>query len=98
MASDKLASALRTLGDSGATLRCGELRDLLVGLGFSVTDGKKAGHKVVTHIGLVDFHSTSYTCGHGKNPEIKRAYINNIRKVLQYHEVALRGFLQEEAP
>jgi hypothetical protein len=98
MPSSRLNLAIRRLSESGASLRCDELRDLLVGLGFSIKDGKKVGHKVVTHGGLAGFHSTSYTCGHGHNPEIKRSYLNNIRRVLQTHEQALQDFLKEEAP
>jgi hypothetical protein len=39
------------------------------------------------HKGLPSFYSGSFNCGHGKNPEIKPAYISKIIQILkQYHD------------
>lgn len=94
--SAKVTDALQRLTDAGSSLRCDELRRILESLGFEVRDGKKAGHKVVTHAGLPDFFSAAYTCGHGKNPEIKPAYIHKIRKLIEEREADLRDWLKGE--
>lgn len=74
-------------------IRCEEIGDLLESLGFEVRDGKRGGHKIFVHPGLIDFHSGSYNCGHGKNPEIKQAYINNILRILDIFDTELRKCL-----
>lgn len=76
-------------------LRCKELSATLVDLGFCVKDGKRGGHKVLTHDGLADFYSQSFNCGHGKNPEIKPAYISKIISLLREYEQPLNKFLKE---
>jgi predicted RNA binding protein YcfA (HicA-like mRNA interferase family) len=70
------------LQGSKTNLCCEDVKRLLVGLGFEVRDGKKGGHKIFVHDGLPSFQSGSFNCGHGKNPEIKPAYIKNIIKAL----------------
>ena len=76
-------------------LCCEEVKSLLVGLGFEVRDGKQGGHKIFVHQGVPSFMSGSFNCGHGKNPEIKPAYIGKIIRVLnQYHEELVR-YLEE---
>jgi len=72
------------------------MRRYLERLGFYVRDGKKEGHKIVTHKGLPGFYSTSYTCDHGKNPEIKPQYIQSIRKTLVLHAEAIKAYLKEQ--
>ena len=96
MTSPKLINIYRLLEDSGATVKCSELRLHLEELGYRIRDGKRAGHKIVTHSGLKDFYSTSYNCGHGKNPQIKPGYIKNILKTIKFHEQALNDYLNEE--
>lgn len=98
MPSDRLTQTIHQLSDAGASLRCDEMRQLLTSLGFVVRDGKKAGHKIVTHPQLAGFFSTSYTCGHGSNPELKPSYIKTIRKVLLRYEQALRDLGEEATP
>ena len=74
-------------------MRCVELTSLLETIGFEVRDGKKAGHKLVRHPELSatsDFTSTSYTCGHGKNPEVKRVYIGKLRSVIRKYKSELQ--------
>jgi predicted RNA binding protein YcfA (HicA-like mRNA interferase family) len=96
MTSTRLGTLCRLLQESKATVKCSELCSYLEDLGFQVRDGRRAGHKIVTHPGLPDFYSTSFDCGHGKNPEIKPGYIRNILKTLKVHEQVLIGYLQEE--
>lgn len=95
--SDRVDDALKRLREARGSLRCDELRRELEALGFEVRDGKKAGHKVLTHPQIADFFSASYTCGHGKNPEIKPPYIRNICKVIEAHETVLRRLLEENS-
>ena len=96
MTSNILYQVLDTLQKSGTSIKCLELQSYLEDLGFKVRDGKKEGHKIVTHPGLKNFYSTSYTCGHGKNPEIKPQYIKNIKKTLLQHEEELKAYLKEK--
>lgn len=93
----RLLSVKQALWDGKGALRCREVVGLLSQLGFVVRDGKRGSHKIYTHDGLPGFHSSSFNCGHGKNPEIKPAYIQNILRVIETYEVALREHLGEEA-
>ncbi|XSG84782.1 MAG: hypothetical protein ACPW60_13755 [Methylohalobius sp. ZOD2] len=70
---------------------------MLVSLGFEVRDGKKAGHKVFVHHGMASFTSGAYTCGHGRNPEIKPAYIKKVAKLLKQYETELIQYLGEKS-
>lgn len=88
---------IRELDQAGASMRCSELTTLLVTLGFEVKDGKRGGHKVFTHDGLPDFRSGAYNCDHGKNPEIKRPYINKVKGTLRRHETSIRAYLKKQS-
>lgn len=88
-----LNQARQHLQASRKSIRCHELVELLESLGFTVRDGKRGGHKVFTHPHLPAFHSASFNCGHGRNPEIKPAYIRNVLRVLDTHEDELRAHL-----
>lgn len=90
---DKVQAAIDVLATRKANLRCEEIISLLEGLGFVVRDGKKQGHKVVTHPGLDDFVSANFTCGHGRNPGVKPVYAVNLKRVLTTHADALRDLL-----
>ncbi|MEA3278869.1 MAG: hypothetical protein U9Q81_26965 [Pseudomonadota bacterium] len=68
---------------------------MLRSLGFEVRDGKKAGHKVFVHHGIAAFSSGGYTCGHGKNPEIKPVYVKRIARLIKQYEVELLAYLGE---
>ena len=72
-----------------ASIRCKDMIRLLEGLGFVVRDGKKTGHKVITHPTLVNFTSASITCGHGRNPQVKPIYVASIRRLLVTHAEGL---------
>ena len=76
------------------SMRCADLSKQLERLGFQVRDGKRGGHKLYFHDGLPSFRSSSFNCGHGKNPEIKPAYIRKVLKVLDQHKQELIKFLE----
>ncbi len=83
-----------TLQASKANIRCNTLAEQLARLGFEVRDGKRGGHKVFFHDGISAFTSGSYNCGHGKNPEIKPAYIGKILRILRQYEDEIIDFLE----
>lgn len=89
---DQAVEALRA---SKASIRCDDLTRWLERLGFEVSGAGNAGHKVFVHDHLPDFHSSSYNCDHGRNPQIKRPYIVKVLRVLREHESDLRKFLGE---
>jgi hypothetical protein len=77
------------------SIRCDELAEQLELLGFEVRDGKQGGHKIYVHDGLPEFKSASYNCGHGRNPEIKPAYIRNVLRILRQHEAEIVNYLEK---
>ena len=77
----EVRGAIDRLATRGS-IRCKDMIRLLEGLGFAVRDGKKTGHKVITHPELVNFTSASFTCGHGRNPQVKPIYVAQIRRLL----------------
>lgn len=68
---------------------------MLERLGFEVKDGKRGGHKLFFHDHLPSFTSSSFNCGHGKNPEIKPAYIKKLIRTLREHESDLKKYLEK---
>ncbi len=89
-------TVMRRLYSAGATIRCQELAESLVLLGFEVRDGKKSGHKVFVHHRIASFTSGGYTCGHRHNPEIKPVYIKQVIKLLNQYETELIQYLGEK--
>jgi hypothetical protein len=87
--------AVDRLRSASAAIRCQELADMLESLGFEVRDGKKQGHKVFVHHGVTLFTSGGYTCGHGRNPEIKPVYVKKIVRLLRQYETELIQYLGE---
>lgn len=83
-----------SLFESNKSLRCKDVVSELEKLGFEVRDGKRGGHKVFFHDGLINFHSGSFNCDHGKNPQIKPAYIRKVAKTLKMYEQELKEFLK----
>ena len=79
-----------------SSLCCEDVKQLLTSLGFDVRDGKLGGHKIYVHQGLPSFHSGSFNCGHGKNPEIKPAYITKIVQVLKQYKNELDAYLEKK--
>jgi len=92
---DRFAAVVRTLESAKASMRCRDIVAALEGLGFAVRDGGKQGHKVVTHDGIPGFLSDAFTCGHGRNPEIKPAYVTKMRRLLLRYESDLLSFLEK---
>jgi hypothetical protein len=90
---DKIVEQLRS---SDAAIRCVELASKLESLGFEVRNGKKSGHMIFVHQGIASFTSGSYTCGHGRNSEIKPIYIKNILKLLKRYKTELIKYLGGE--
>jgi len=91
---DRFKAFLDVLESAKAAMRCRDLVGILDGLGFEVRDGKKQGHKIIFHEAIPGFFSASFTCGHGRNPEIKPAYVSRIRKLLLRYESEILGFLE----
>lgn len=88
----KTTEAIRTLQQAGASMRCADLQKLLESIGFEIRAGKKPGHKVVYHAALSkisEFSTTSYTCGHGRNPEVKPNYVKKMLGVIRRYEAQL---------
>lgn len=92
MARITVLEVIAALESSRKTIRCEELRAFLIQLGFEIRDGKQGGHKVFFHGGLANFKSGSYNCGHGKNPEIKPAYVREVICILEQYEQELTEF------
>lgn len=88
-----LHDAFDLLESAGSSLRCRDLVRALQGLGFDVRDGKKQGHKVFTHPGIDTFTSGSFTCGHGRNDEVKPNYPRSVLKLLRQYEAELVYYL-----
>lgn len=84
---------VKRLNLSNTTIRCQDLANMLKSLGFEVRDGKKQGHKIFVHHGVPLFTSGGYTCGHGRNPEIKKIYIIKVVKLLEQYKIELIQFL-----
>ena len=91
-----VSKVIQALEHSGASMRCSELKRLLTTLGFEVRDGKKQGHKIVTHAGLEDFYSFSYTCGHGRDAEVKRNYVRTALNAVKAHRDGLKKYLESD--
>ena len=70
---------------TGVAVRCNVMIRLLTGLGFTVRNGRKQGHKVITHPELDSFTSAAFSCGHGKNPQVKPVYVASMRSLLASH-------------
>lgn len=89
--------AIEALEASKASMRCADLTDWLSRLGFEIRDGSRGGHKIFIHDGLAAFHSGSYNCDHGRNPQIKRPYIVKVLRALREHEADLKKFLGDNS-
>jgi hypothetical protein len=92
----RVLSVIDTLNTKKGSLRCAEVKSLLEDLGFEVRDGKRGGHKIFVHDGIPEFTSGAFNCGHGRNPEIKGAYITKIIRVIRELETSIASLLDEE--
>lgn len=93
-------NAIHALQQAGASMRCADLQGVLESIGFEIKDRKKPGHKVVYHAALSrmsEFSTTSYTCGHGKNPEVRPAYVKKMLGVIRHYESELKELNGETA-
>lgn len=88
-------AALAQLRTGSSNLRCNEVREILSALGFKVRDGKKGGHKTYSHPLIPSFTGGNYNCGHGKNPQVGRAYIVNIIDVLERYSDEIKTNLSK---
>lgn len=89
-----LQEVIQELQSGIGSVRCNDMAGMLERLGFEIRDGKKAGHKLFFHQGIESFKSASYTCGHGRNPEIKRPYVRQVIKILKQYEAELTEHLE----
>lgn len=92
----KLKETIDYLQQRKTNLCCEDVKCLLVNLGFEVRDGKQGGHKIFVHQGLPSFQSAAFNCGHGKNPEIKPAYIGKIIQLLKQYQGEIEEYLEEK--
>jgi len=76
-----VATTISTWRQRVANLRCQEICDSLVHLGFRVRNGR-AGHRIVSHAGLPDWFGTDFDCGHGQNNTVKPAYVRKLVRIL----------------
>lgn len=84
-----VSKTLESLKQKKTNIRCKELIRYLEQLGFVVRDGKRGGHKVFNHPEIEGFFGGSFNCDHGKNPQIKPVYVQNIIKVIECYESEL---------
>lgn len=94
MANSPVDDAITDLKQRKRSMRCRELVSMLEELGFDVRDGARGGHKVYTHPHLKEFLSDSINCDHGKNPQVKPAYVAKVIRNLEQHQAELEEFLE----
>lgn len=82
----KVGPVIADLRSRKAGVRCGEMRTILEGFGFTIKEGKAPGHKVFFHNYLKEFTSSSYNCGHGKDSIIKTPYVVKVIRVLSDYQ------------
>jgi len=95
-ARQRFDGVVNRLRAAGATVRCRDLAEALESLGFEIRSGRKQGHKVFVHHGIPSFTTGAYTCGHGRNPEIKPVYVKKVVSLLRQYETELIAYLREK--
>lgn len=75
------------------SLPCSEATRELQRLGFRVRDGRRGGHKVISHPDLKEFRGASFNGGHGSDDELKPADVGNLVKMLKLHKDELEKVL-----
>lgn len=85
----EVCTVLNTLRQKTANLRCKEVLQMLDLLGFKIRDGRRGGHKIVSHPRLEGFIGTNFDCGHGANSQIKPVYIRKLIKIIDDWQVEL---------
>lgn len=96
MPGSAVGDAIADLERRKRSMRCSELVAVLQSLGFQVRDGSRGGHKVYTHPHLKDFVSDGINCDHGRNPQVKPAYVAKAIRNLKQHKDELEKFLGNE--
>jgi hypothetical protein len=77
-----------------ASTRCDDLVKMLESLGFIVRCGGNGKHHVYYNPALskeTDFKTASFDGGHGRNSEVKPAYIRNVLRVLSTYEAEIKA-------
>lgn len=85
--------AVETLQRAGRRIRCSELQILLESLGFYFKDKKTTNHKVYFHDHLPNFSSSSFNCDHGRDPEVKNAYLQKAKRSITQNRDDLLKYL-----
>jgi hypothetical protein len=86
----KYDEAMYCLTTSKGNLRCLEVVKILESLGFTVKAGKNFNHKGFTHEEIKNFRGGTFNCGHGKNPQVNKHYLENIISILKKYEDKIR--------
>ena len=84
----------KRLSGSGANIKCEEMRELLVDLGFKIKDGKNGRHRTYRHPEITSFHGGSYDCGH--KARMLPIYPQNVLKVLTEYKDELQAIEKNE--
>lgn len=88
---DKIQLLMDDWKQRASSLKCQEVVNALISLGFKVKARKTPGHKTYSHPKLKDWSGGSFNCGHGRNPEVLSSYVSNILSVLgRFHTDLLR--------
>jgi hypothetical protein len=88
LAQSTVTEVLAFLRASKRSLRCSEACAALQALGYSVRPGR-AGHKVFDHPQL-EWMGSNFDCGHGRDPELRLPYVQNLIRVIESHAATLR--------
>jgi len=88
----KVLNVLKNLRQRNTNLRCKEVLRMLELLGFKIRDGRRGGHKVVSHPGLEGFYGTNFNCGHGANSQIKPVYIRKLIGIVEDWQAELEQY------
>ena len=76
-------------------MRCSALEALLRSLGFIVEEGRSGKHRTVEHKEISEV-AANFDGGHGKDAEIKRCYVRDMRKMIEKYQDQLDAFLEKE--
>jgi len=90
---DKLHKELSDKATS-ANVKCRDFTKLLGEFGFDIRDGKRGGHKIVTHPDITSWLGSDYNCGHSKGDDVKPVYIKEFLKIVNRLEDELREILK----
>lgn len=92
----KVSAAIRQLSAGGANTRCSDMNRILSGLGFRIENGSRGNHRTFHHDEIDKFLGGNYDCGHGRDAQLKKRYVEQVAKVVIEFEDDLRTILGEE--